>query len=493
MNNPFDFFDKIYYLNLDEDIERKILVEQEFNKNGILAERVSGVKLTLEQSEKITNNGGVVCDRLPERLPYLAATRSATLSHLNAIALAKYQKFKNVLIFEDDVIFTNNIFEELNYCLEDLKNIEWDMFILGCNPVEPFYQKTKNLSRCGGFYMTHAYVINHTFYDKLLNFNFSQFWTFDQYTFSLARDKKNNIFMSNKNLVSQRAGTSSAEGHYVDYTPYVENNYKINFRQSQDISLGIFYQSGNNLVACYFALNQFRKFYPDSPIALYEDNSDLLQPVADIFNCVYAKTKIKGKTGRPAYNLETTLAWLDRLYEACTTTLKNVDYVMHFEDDVWIKRKVKGIPPYDLSGITGFGWDEDLYKYLNLKPTGVFGCGGSIFNREKFIDAYEKSKTIDWELINKLSPVRNPSEWTDSALTLVFAWAKHTFGFWEELLQYRNPNVTTFYDRTGWPGTMEELEQTQPDCAAIHCWKPYYFPTEEEITYVNNKINERNN
>jgi len=487
MNSTFDFFDKIYYLNPDDNIDRKIELEKEFSKYGIIAERLQGIKLSMEQSENITRNGGIQCDRLPERLPYLKATRSVTLSHLNAISLAKYQKFKNVLIFEDDVVFSDNILQELHYCLEDLKDIEWDMFFLGCNPVENFYQVTDNISRCGGLYMSHAYVVNHTFYDKLLSFNFSNFWVFDQHVFGLARDRQNNIFMSNKNLVSQRPGFSGAEGHYVDYGPIVEYNYNKNFK-SNNINIGVFYQSGNNLQACYHALKQFRKIYPDAPVALYEDNSDILEPVAKKFNCSYDKTKVKGMKGKPAFNLETTLAWLDRVYESCTTTLKDVDYVMHFEDDVWVKRKIKGTPPYDLSGIMGYGWGEDLYKYLNITPTGVFGCGGSIFNRLKFLEAYEKSKNIDWELIDRLSGERKPSEWTDSAITLVFAWAKLTFGGWRELSQYRNPDATSLADRQGWNEPMEILEQKQGDTAVIHCWKPYYFPTEEEIEYVKNEL-----
>jgi len=255
-----------------------------------------------------------------------------------------------------------------------------------------------------------------------------------------------------------------------------------------NINIGLFYQSGYNLEACYHALNQFRKFYPHSPVALYEDNSDILQPVAKKFNCLYAKTKVQGIQNRPAFNLETTLAWLDRVYEACITTLKDVEYVMHFEDDVWVKRQIKGIPPYDLSGITGCGWGDNLYEYLNIKPTGVFGCGGSIFNRLKFLEAYEKSKNIDWNLIDKLSGDRRPSEWTDSALTLIFIWAKLTFGNWDELTQYINPDGISLHDRQGWNGPMEILEQKQGDTAVIHCWKPFYFPTEEEKYFVKQEL-----
>jgi hypothetical protein len=39
-------------------------------------------------------------------------------------------------------------------------------------------------------------------------------------------------------------------------------------------------------------------------------------------------------------------------------------------------------------------------------------------------------------------------------------------------------------NRLGWPGTMEDLENEQGDIAVIHCWKPYYYPTKEEIDLV---------
>jgi hypothetical protein len=253
-----------------------------------------------------------------------------------------------------------------------------------------------------------------------------------------------------------------------------------------NLNIGLFYQSGNNLEACYFALNQFRKFYPDSPIALYEDNSDFLLPVAKKFNCTYSKTKVKGILGRPAFNIETTLAWLDRVFEACTTTLKDCEFIIHFEDDVWFKRKLQQPPLYDLSGIKGYGWSKELFNYLNIKPNRTYGCGGAIFKRLKFLEAYENAKNIDWNTIYKLDP--GPCEWTDSALTFIFAWSKLSYGTWSEASQYRNPDALTLVDRRGWNEPIDVLEKKQGEAAIIHCWKPYYFPTEEEKDYVNKNL-----
>ena len=60
MNNPFNFFDKIYYINPDANLARKVELEKEFSKYAIVADRLSGVKIFLEQSEMITKNGGSV-------------------------------------------------------------------------------------------------------------------------------------------------------------------------------------------------------------------------------------------------------------------------------------------------------------------------------------------------------------------------------------------------------------------------------------------------
>ena len=32
MNNPFDFFEKIYYINPDQNFDRKLELEKEFSK-----------------------------------------------------------------------------------------------------------------------------------------------------------------------------------------------------------------------------------------------------------------------------------------------------------------------------------------------------------------------------------------------------------------------------------------------------------------------------
>lgn len=257
--------------------------------------------------------------------------------------------------------------------------------------------------------------------------------------------------------------------------------------------IGVFYQAGVKLPACYYALERFRRVYPFAPVAFYEDNGDTLSPVAKKFKCVYRKVDKAGinsaQNGRPVYNLETCISWLKRLHEACTTILTEVDYVIHFEDDVWVTREIETNPPYDLTGLSGAYWNKDLYQYLNVAPAPISGCGGAIFDRKKFIQAYENFiNTVDWNKIKEYDA--RPLEWTDSALTLVFLFSHMTVGPWHGTLkQYTAPIPNTpLWDRNGWPGLVEDLEKTQGNAAIIHCFKPYYFPTSEETKNAEESI-----
>jgi len=236
------------------------------------------------------------------------------------------------------------------------------------------------------------------------------------------------------------------------------------------MKLGVFYQSGFKLVACYMALQQLRKIYPDIPIALYEDGSDILKSVADEFNCVYKKNQEHlGKnfidSGKPVIDLNSNLNWLSRIYEACTKTLKNVDWVILYEDDLWCKRKIERLPKFDLSGNPGNPpgalYCHELCNYLlnrfdeNIRSRGhrsskgslvsFQACGGTIFNRLKFIDSYEKINKIDWDYINKMDG--RICKWSDASLSFIMQHNNCSCGMWTDWGTYilsNTQNNTTY-------------------------------------------------
>lgn len=264
------------------------------------------------------------------------------------------------------------------------------------------------------------------------------------------------------------------------------------------IKIGAFYQSGYKLVACYMALRQLRKHYPEIPIAFFEDGSDVLLPVANEFDCDYKKTLVRGAnfkhSGRAVVDLESNLSWLSRIYEACTTTLKDVDWVIHYEDDVWCTRRIERLPRFDLSGANGPLYNKKLFDYLLEKfnttaaerghwsPRGSLesyqACGGAIFNREKFIFAYEKLDEIDWNLIYNLDS--RPCEWGDASLSFIMQHAGLTCGRWEDWGQYNSEGIGNWFDKTGWTTPMEEQE----NFAFLHLYKHFYNYTNDELEFA---------
>jgi GR25 family glycosyltransferase involved in LPS biosynthesis len=222
--NPFDFFDKVYYINLDSRTDRREKMEEQFSKLGITAERFPAITLTEEQNNHLIKDGCLF--RGDERPVHALYTKSCALSHLNVVLRAKLMQYKNVLILEDDAKFQDDVLEKLSVVLEDLKQQErWDMFYIGCNPLR--YKKVTNvLGQSLGALAAHSYVINGHFYDKVLEMRFKSMPCIDMWYHDLAFN--NNVYMSLENLAWQSAGYSNLEGHDVDYLPSIQARYENN-------------------------------------------------------------------------------------------------------------------------------------------------------------------------------------------------------------------------------------------------------------------------
>lgn len=233
MENPFNFFDKIFYINLDHRADRKQFMEDQFSRFGITAERFSAVNLTKEQNDDMVRRG---CNFYDDPRPdYAPRIKSCTLSHLTVLFRSKLMDYENVLIFEDDALIDDNIIENLSKCVKDLKEREWDMFYLGCNPLE-YYKETENIGRVIRTTTNHAYCIHRRFYDRILiNSDFyKRYPCNDGYYGNLGRDKSIKVYMSLKNLVTQKEGYSDIEGEDVNYVLSIQDKYKYNMVQKPE-------------------------------------------------------------------------------------------------------------------------------------------------------------------------------------------------------------------------------------------------------------------
>ena len=227
-DNPFDYFEKSYYLNLDSREDRKNRIEDHFNKFKITAERIPGFVITPE--EVVNYDKG---RELDEHSRNLAPARiGCSLSHLKAIQNAKDLGLKNVLIFEDDAFIIEENLEVFKEALKELETLpKWDMLFLGANALAPIQQIAPHIGKLTGAFCAHAYAVNAHFYDKLLEYKFEQFRIFDEYLFNEMRNPNYNIYTVLPITAIQYDSFSTIEGKNVEYRDVLINSYKDNINK----------------------------------------------------------------------------------------------------------------------------------------------------------------------------------------------------------------------------------------------------------------------
>lgn len=146
----FEYFQKIYCINLKSRHDRKILAIQEFKKLGI-EDRVE-----FFEAFENTKNWHLWC----------------LISHRMIIAEAQKKNLENVLVFEDDFTVIEENLQELALSIKDLKRKKWDIFYLGCAfffQDIPYLKKNDNLLEVHWWRSTHAIAYNKSFYESFLN------------------------------------------------------------------------------------------------------------------------------------------------------------------------------------------------------------------------------------------------------------------------------------------------------------------------------------
>ena len=175
MNNPFDFFDKIFCINLDARTDRWAEAQNEFKNVGILdkVERWSaGPRLPASNPQ-----ANIATRQNPhQELGCIARARD----DLDIIKLCKRKRYKNVLIFEDDVKFIDYNEESVQRCINKIsRDSSWDMFFLGGRPkTYRYYNRTARINKRRNTHTvirpkevlwTVGYCINESIYDNILN------------------------------------------------------------------------------------------------------------------------------------------------------------------------------------------------------------------------------------------------------------------------------------------------------------------------------------
>jgi GR25 family glycosyltransferase involved in LPS biosynthesis len=191
MKNPFDYFDKIYCINLDSRPDRWEQAKSEFEKVGILdrVERFSacvGNEIVNGSTGPRARHLGVDGDQIVDgELSKHNQTKwkqldGITMSMLTCIKNAKENNFDNVLIFEDDVEFLNFDKALFSNTLKSLDKVDWEIFYLGTSFDIRQFKTEKQIKNSAELvspnlmklnartFCIHATAIHKSCYDRLL-------------------------------------------------------------------------------------------------------------------------------------------------------------------------------------------------------------------------------------------------------------------------------------------------------------------------------------
>ena len=146
----------------------------------------------------------------------------------------------------------------------------------------------------------------------------------------------------------------------------------------------------NDFARAKFTLENFSRWNPEILITIINSGGECPKPyLSHIKNTQFidAPNMWHKKThcGKGSFDFR----FFQYFFNAGTN--ESYSHTLLLETDVLTNRKITKTPLYDISGITKFGGDENIYKYLNLNTNRLHsGCGGTIFSRGYFSKIIKK-------------------------------------------------------------------------------------------------------
>lgn len=147
------FFDRIYCISLDEREDRRQEAERQFRAVGL----TGGVEFVIVKKHPVDNERGIY------------------ESHLECFRRGIAADARNMLVFEDDIVFERFSTEVLSDCVRFMSSHDdWKLFFFGC--LTSGSRKTANASVLSVRYrsLTHAYAVQRRFAESLLRRSWRQ-------------------------------------------------------------------------------------------------------------------------------------------------------------------------------------------------------------------------------------------------------------------------------------------------------------------------------
>lgn len=233
--NPFDYFDKIFCINLDTRPDRWEQVQTEFDKVGILD------KVERFSARTSKNEGGPTGKNVRGKLKWKNLD-GTIMSHMSCVKYAKENNLDNVFIFEDDVYFKDYDKNKFQTALNSLKNEDWNLFFLGGNIINQeinnkVEKKSDDLYKVNvPIYAIHSYAVNQSVYNRILKNHYlrvdwekqdiishhKRVWSMDKYL----GDKINKKHIMRNPMCFQKEGYSNINREVIEQTKLSIKSYE---------------------------------------------------------------------------------------------------------------------------------------------------------------------------------------------------------------------------------------------------------------------------
>lgn len=182
--NLYSFFDKIYYINLEEDKHKKTYFEKEITKSSFLSSTCKRYDAVIGRylDIRLVPNSIITDKAKNDIIAKKQKTYGISLTYGSlACALSHhliYQECQNAhkpfLVLEDDIIIDENFDSDLLQIMKHAVNsgMQYDILYLGCNEIPGFHKKIIDdiLSKPMGLITgTYGYILSNSGAKKLLN------------------------------------------------------------------------------------------------------------------------------------------------------------------------------------------------------------------------------------------------------------------------------------------------------------------------------------
>jgi glycosyl transferase family 25 len=212
MNNITDI-KNIFYINLENRVDRKIHFEKQMLLLGLNATRFNAIK---------HEYGAIGC----------------SMSHLALLKHAKEQNLDHILSMEDDIMFLNPrlFINSLNHFLR--VNKDFDVLMIAGNNMGDYNILSRFFIKITKCHTTTGYLVKKHYYDKIIfnyeeginklmnNINFVNKYAVDQYWQKLQLQDK--WYLLTPLTVTQKPDYSDIDKRYIDY-----NHLMLNLNRSK--------------------------------------------------------------------------------------------------------------------------------------------------------------------------------------------------------------------------------------------------------------------